>query len=244
MENGTSQEPLPLCSLALDLLALVALVTAVLLLDAPALSRQMLLALASLAFLIRTAGRSGLPSSQIGVAIAIALTGEIILSPLLHLYTYRDGFIPFFVPVGHGIFYAFAVRTDLAFRCERCRKRVVHLVQVAGSIAATVCLFASDDEWGLLWWAVVVILIARGRSPFLLSVCYLYTLALEIAGTSIGAWSWRPEIELLHLHSGNPPFGVGLLYCILDVATLSACRMLSRSSLTNAQVLADAALPQ
>ncbi|HVT05030.1 MAG TPA: hypothetical protein VHL58_16830, partial [Thermoanaerobaculia bacterium] len=178
-------------------------------------------------FLVMTARRSSLAPAQIGVAIVIALTGEIVLSSLLHLYSYRDGFIPLFVPVGHGVFYAFAIRTNDAFRCAICRERVWKLVVVLGSLTALSCLWSVQDQWGFLWWLIVMAMIFRSRNRFLLSVCFLYTLALEIVGTSIGNWRWAPEIGALHLHSGNPPFGVGLLYCVLDVATLAVWNLVA-----------------
>lgn len=240
LARDASQEEQTAGRFLTELLALVGLVTAVLLLDAPDFARQLLLFLSVLVYLVVSVRGSRQPPMQIVVAILIALTGEIVLSAILHLYIYRDGFIPLFVPIGHGVFYAFAIQTDARFRCPVCRARVWKIVVVMGSVTALICLWSVRDQWGFLWWLIALGMILRSRNSFLLSVCFLYTLSLEIVGTSLGNWRWISEVSLFHLHSGNPPFGVGLLYCILDVGTLWVWRMIGKP-VSDGEMLPDSA---
>lgn len=170
--------------------------------------------------LVRTSSVSG---AQVVCAMVIATAGELVLSLGWGLYSYRFAAIPFYVPIGHGLFYTLAVESA---RQERLRQRqapIVGLVLLGGTLYALVSATVAGDAWGLLWWIGAALLITRSRSPLLMSTCVVYTILLEWAGTAIGNWRWADVVPAVGLRSANPPSGVGILYCLLDLLTVLVC---------------------
>jgi hypothetical protein len=207
----------------LKLLAATAMFVPLMLLsDSADLSQQIALATATGLFLILMVRKSSVTGGQVVCAMAIATAGELFLSLGWGLYSYRYAAIPFYVPIGHGIFYALAAESA---RQELLRKRqnfIVPTVVVAGSLYALITVSAGDT-WGLLWWIGAAWIITRSRSPLLMSTCVVYTVLLEWAGTAIGTWRWAEIVPVVGLRSANPPSGVGILYCLLDLFTMMAC---------------------
>ncbi|MBI2212829.1 MAG: hypothetical protein HYU52_04210 [Acidobacteria bacterium] len=217
----------------LSLLAASAVfVPAILIADGEGLARQLTLGLLTAAMVWLVARRAAIDTKQILVAIAVATTGEVILSVGLELYDYRFATIPFYVPPGHGLFYALAAATARERWLQARGKAIVRGVLLVGSATAIAGLTAAGDAWGALWWIVAAVLIGRSRNGLLLSVCCSYTMILEWLGTSMGNWVWAPEV--LGLRSGNPPSGVGILYVVLDLVTVAICGTLAGKSSTPA----------
>lgn len=213
--------------LAIILAASAIFVPAVLFADGDGLERQLTLGLLTAAMLGLVARRIDVDLRQILVAIAVATTGEVILSVCLGLYDYRFATIPFYVPPGHGLFYALAAATARQPWIQARGGTIVRGVLVFGSAVAIAGLAFGGDTWGALWWIAAALLIARSSKAPLLAVCCSYTMLLEWLGTSMGNWAWAPEV--LGLHSGNPPSGVGILYVLLDWVTVAICAILWRS---------------
>lgn len=174
--------------------------------------------------LVWTAVRSGsVPGIQVATAMAIATTGELILSLGWGLYSYRFAAIPWYVPPGHGLFYLLAAESAAHPFVLRNRERVVRTVLVLGSLAAALGLVLASDQWGLLWWFGAVAMIVFTRSGLLVACAWIYTTPLEWLGTWNGNWIWFRDVPGIPLFSGNPPSGVSILYGLLDVLTLLAC---------------------
>lgn len=196
-------------------------VPAILVADGEGLARQLTLGLLTAAMLWIVAKRTEIDPKQILVAIAVATTGEVILSIGLGLYDYRFAAIPFYVPPGHGLFYALAAATARQPALRSRATSIVRVVLAAGSGVAIAGLALAGDTWGALWWIGAALLIARSPNALLLAVCCSYTMLLEWLGTSMGNWTWTPEV--LGMRSGNPPSGVGILYVVLDLVTVAIC---------------------
>ncbi|MFA6958949.1 MAG: hypothetical protein WC538_24010 [Thermoanaerobaculia bacterium] len=226
-------------SLAIILAASAIFVPAILFADGEGLARQLTLGLLTAAMLWLVAGRLAIPRRQILVAVAVATTGEVILSVILGLYHYRFATIPFYVPPGHGLFYGLAAATAAQPWVQARGSAIVRGVLAGGSAVAIAGLVFGGDTWGALWWIAAALLIARSSKAPLLAVCCTYTMLLEWLGTSTGNWVWAPEV--LGLHSGNPPSGVGILYVLLDWVTVAICAILWRSQ--RPPVAAEAVAP-
>lgn len=203
-------------------------VALVLLLDGPGLARQALLGALTAAFLGWFAARCGADVRQIVTAIVVATLGECVLSLGCGLYAYRNAVIPAYVPFGHGVFYLLAVVTAREPWPRRHARAIVTVVLAAGTAYALAGVAFARDEWGLVWWSLAATLIVRSRNRLLLSTCVVYTIALELAGTALGNWRWAAEVPLLRLQSGNPPSGVGVLYVLLDLITVTICSLQPR----------------
>lgn len=201
--------------------ATAAFMAAVLLLDGDGIWIQGGLGLATAGFLYLLQRTSGVPGRQVLWCVAVATTGEVVLSLGWGLYSYAHAIIPLYVPPGHGVFYTLAAATAMQPRIRALRAPITRGVIVAGSIIALVSLIFFNDVWGLLWWLGALALIVRARNQLLLASCFIYTILLEWAGTAIGNWLWAAEVPFVGLHSANPPAGVGILYILLDLIVVS-----------------------
>lgn len=203
-------------------------VPSLLLLDGPSLAHQLLLGALTAVFLAFFAYRAESEATPILIAIAVATAGEVILSIGWGLYEYRHALIPLYVPPGHGVFYLLAAESTRQPLLQRYAKRIEQFVLIGGSAMALITLVLLRDVWGLVWWIGAVALLRRSHDRLLLSMCILFTVALEWLGTSIGNWRWAAEVPLLGIPSANPPSGVGILYVVLDLVVLSLKTPISR----------------
>lgn len=214
--------------LLLWLLVLSLFVPLVLLLETAELHRQLLLAASTLAMLVMLGRSLRIPRGAIITSVVIASVGEVVLSVGWELYSYRDALIPLYVPFGHGVFYAIAMASAERLPSGRFRSALVPAVLLLGSVYALLNLVGQRDEWGAVWWVIAATVIARSRDRELLAICCVYTVALELLGTGLGNWQWAATVPGLSLRAANPPSGVGVLYVVLDLLTVSAAGMTVR----------------
>lgn len=158
------------------------------------------------------------------IAIAIATTGELSLSIGLGIYGYRSGGVPLYVPPGHGVIYLCALQASAHLR--RYERLIVTTTFAAGTVVAIGAAIAFGDTFGLACWLVTLLIAATTNRRLLIATCISLTSIVEVAGTWAGNWAWHERQGLLA--SGNPPSGVVLLYCGLDLLTLPALNALSR----------------
>lgn len=201
-------------------------ISAMLIADTTGWIPQLLIGATTAAFLWLLMRRSPVDSRQIVCAILVATTGEIVLSLGWGLYTYQHALIPLYVPFGHGLFYALAAETAEQPWLRRHSSSITRAVLVIGTLIAVISLLGFRDQWGMLWWIGAGLLILRSRNQLMLSACFIYTMPLEWMGTAIGNWRWAAEVPLVGLHSANPPAGVGILYILLDLITMTICARL------------------
>lgn len=146
------------------------------------------------------------------VCLVWATFGEIFLSLVWGLYTYRLGNIPFFIPPGHVLLFwlglTFAPRVPAAF---------VVLVPVAAIAYAAFAWTTGIDTISIALIALFVLCMLQAEGRRLYSVMFLASLAVEIYGTWIGNWVWHPDEFYFGFTSANPPIAAGSFYCMLDV---------------------------
>ena len=183
--------------------------------------RQLSLAACTAAFLWLLARASSVEVPLVLTAILVATAGECILSLGWGLYRYRFALLPLYVPAGHGLFFTLAAWSSRQEALQRHEQRVYGAVLAGGSLAAIASLLVWNDQWGLIWWLLAAALLMRSKNRLLLSLCFVYTFALEWLGTSIGNWRWMPTVPGLGLRCANPPSGVGVLYIVLDLVTVA-----------------------
>jgi hypothetical protein len=195
--------------------------TTLLLIDRDGVPQQLALGVSTAVFLWAFARRSDVEPRQIITAIIVASCGEIVLSLGWGLYSYKHFLIPLYVPPGHGLFYALAADTANQPAIRKWSKPITRFVMIFGSAYAVLALAIAHDAWGFLWWLTALALIVRSRNQLMLSACFIYTIILEWTGTAIGNWQWTADVPFVHLHSANPPAGVGLLYILLDLIVVA-----------------------
>ncbi|MEI6319439.1 MAG: hypothetical protein WCS09_13060, partial [Pseudomonadota bacterium] len=102
---------------------------------------------------------------------------------------------------------------------------VVLLPAVAwGAVAWT----ADLDRFGTLLFLLFAGCLAFGRDRVLYSVMFTLALAMELYGTALGNWTWRPVVPGLGIGAANPPFAAGAFYALLDLLVLAAVSMVAR----------------
>jgi hypothetical protein len=135
------------------------------------------------------------------VCLVWATFGEIFLSLVWGLYTYRLENIPFFIPPGHVLLFwlglTLASRVPAAF---------VLAVPVSAVGYAAFAWAQGIDSISILLVALFVLCTLQGAA-----------LAVELYGTWLGNWVWHPTEAYFGLTSANPPLAAGSFYCMLDV---------------------------
>jgi hypothetical protein len=160
--------------------------------------------------------------------LAWATAGEVFLSLVWGLYTYRLENIPLFIPPGHVLL--FYLGLVLAPRVPRA------FVALVPALAAAYAAFAwlnGFDTISVLLAALFVVCMLQAQGRRLYAVMFVAALAVELYGTWLGNWAWRADVPYLGLSSANPPLAAGALYCALDVLVGLATRGVLRLPLRN-----------
>jgi hypothetical protein len=143
--------------------------------------------------------------------VLIATVGEILLSRWWGLYDYRLGNLPWFVPPGHALLFALG--------CWIAPRLPARVPALTGVLAAAVALGLAISQRDVLSLPLVALFVAAlrfGPAARLYSAMFLLALAMELWGTSLGNWAWRPRVPGLAWVTLNPPFAAGAFYCVLD----------------------------
>ena len=138
--------------------------------------------------------------------------GEIFLSLVWGLYTYRLENVPFFIPPGHVLLFYFGL-----VMATKVPRSFVNLVPVAATAYAAFSIFQNYDTLSVPLIVLFILCWLQPEGRRLYSVMLIAALVMELYGTWIGNWAWHPDVPYLGLHSANPPLAAGAFYCALDV---------------------------
>lgn len=159
--------------------------------------------------------------------VFIGTVGECLFSLVFHLYEYRLGNIPIYVPLGHPLLLAFAWRlADLPW----VEKHSIRLTQSLACIHLLIILLmlavygdTLSAAFGLLGWY----LFRRRQFNIIYALMGLIVIVLELAGTALGCWHWHATSAQGWLASTNPPYGAFLGYVAADIASIKLARRIS-----------------
>ena len=141
-----------------------------------------------------------------------ATAGEIFLSLVWGLYTYRLENIPFFIPPGHV--FLFWLGINFAPRLPRL---MVYAVPVVAVTYAAVALHSDFDTVSVALVGLFILCWLQPEGRRLYSLMLVISLIVEMYGTWIGNWVWHADVPYFPLTSNNPPLAAGSFYCMLDV---------------------------
>ncbi len=150
--------------------------------------------------------------------VAFATVGEVAGSIVWGIYHYRSHDLPLFVPPGHGLVYL----AGLAVARVVGERRIVWAAAV-GSIGwglAGLTLLPRLDVAGGLGVAVLGAFLWRSRARAAYAGVFFVVAALELYGTSIGAWHWTRTLPGLGITDGNPPSGAASGYVGFDLGAM------------------------
>ena len=202
-------------------------ITAVLALDAAgSLALQHGLGILTWGLLVWTLRREQpLVRAQTLVVVAFATAVEYTFSPLLEVYTYRFDNVPAYVPPGHGLVYLAALglgRSELVRRFPRAGISAVLALCGAYAVWGLSPLAPRLDVLGAFWWVCLAGFLLWGPSRPLYLGAFVVVTYLEVMGTTLGTWQWRPQDPTGLVAIGNPPSGAAGGYGWFDLAALLA----------------------
>jgi hypothetical protein len=150
--------------------------------------------------------------------VAIATAGELFLSLVWGLYTYRLGNVPLFVPPGHALMLMLGLW--LTQRMPEAAARTI----LGGAGAYTVLAAATglDTLAVPLYLLLAVSVLSLPSHARLFASSFVLTLALELYGTALGNWAWDREVPWVGLVTTNPPAIAGAFYCTLHALAIAA----------------------
>jgi hypothetical protein len=169
-----------------------------------------------------------LPAPERGfylACIAIATAGELFLSLVWGLYTYRLHNVPLFVPPGHAIMLMLGL--ELTKRMPGSLARTI--LGGAGAYTVMAALYGLDTLAVPLYLLLAVSVLSLPAHLRLFASSFVLTLTLELYGTALGNWSWDREVPWVGLVTTNPPAIAGAFYCTLHALAIGMRRLLERT---------------
>jgi hypothetical protein len=160
--------------------------------------------------------------------LVIATAGELFLSLVWGLYTYRLDNVPAFVPPGHVLMLMLGLalaRQMSAFAADA--------VLAGAALYAVGAAVSGVDTLAIpLCVALAIIRCAMPHQRRLYASTFVLALVLELYGTWLGNWTWAHRVPVVPLVTTNPPAVAGAFYAVLDalvaVTALVATRHLAR----------------
>ena len=148
--------------------------------------------------------------------VGIATAGELFLSLVWGLYTYRLGNVPMFVPPGHALM----LMLGLALT-NRMPEGVARAILGGAGVYTLLAAVTGLDTLAVpLYLMLAVSVLALPQHARLFASSFVLTLTLELYGTTLGNWYWDREVPWVGLVTTNPPAIAGAFYCTLHALTI------------------------
>jgi hypothetical protein len=160
--------------------------------------------------------------AQVAGVVIVATCAEFLGSIVWGVYRYRLGNLPMFVPPGHGLVFLLGLSLSQLDAVQRHVRAAIGAVLVAalawGVLGVT--LFHRTDALGALGIVIFVLYMRFGPTPAIYAGVFVAVGMLEISGTAIGTWGWKPVVPGTHVPSGNPPSGAIAGYALFDICAM------------------------
>ncbi|MBK7858446.1 MAG: hypothetical protein IPJ65_07445 [Archangiaceae bacterium] len=165
--------------------------------------------------------------------VAVSSAAELFCTQVWHLYGYRFGNVPLYVPPGHGLLCLAALWTGRSAVFARHGRliRAVILSLCLGWVALGLFAAPVPDVEGALYLVFFLPLVLK--SPRSLEWCWTFVLAslVELGGTAFGTWEWSPVQPWLGVPCANPPSAAAGGYCVFTFGALLCLALQRRSRL-------------
>lgn len=154
-----------------------------------------------------------------------ATAGEVFLSLVWGVYTYRLENVPFFIPPGHVLLFWLGL-----VHSARVSHAFIAIVPLTTIVYAVYSFSTGFDTLSIPLIGLFLLGWLQPEGRKLYSLMLVLALMLELYGTWMGNWAWRAEVPFMGLSSNNPPYAAGSFYCMLDVLVgLTVRLILSRA---------------
>lgn len=168
--------------------------------------------------IFRRTGRT--ERAEMLAVLAIATPLELLASELWHLYEYRSGLMPLFVPPGHWLLFAIGRRASTSLP-----KRALRALLWAALPLVAAFAWTGADTTGIILFVLLVLFVRFGPEPALYVSMVWLALPMEVLGTSLGNWSWASTVPGTALSMTNPPLLCGTAYAFGDLLVASTVRL-------------------
>jgi hypothetical protein len=159
---------------------------------------------------------------QVVGVVLVATFFELIGSIIWGVYRYRMHNLPTFVPPGHGLVFLLGLSISQLRSVERWPRTFVGLV-IAGAVGWGVgglVGLTRLDVLGALGILVFLVYLRFGPAPRVYAGVFIAVAMLELYGTAIGTWTWKPIVPGTTVASGNPPSGAIAGYAMFDICAM------------------------
>jgi hypothetical protein len=156
--------------------------------------------------------------------LVIATAGEMFLSLVWGLYTYRLHNIPLFVPPGHVLMLMLGIKM-----AQRMSKRTADAILGSAAAYALAAAAIGIDTFAIpLLAALAAVSFLMPTHRPLYASTFIASLVLELYGTWLGNWTWAREVPVIALVTTNPPGIASAFYAVLDALVAVAAVVLAR----------------
>ena len=144
--------------------------------------------------------------------LAFATPMELFFTEVWHLYEYREGLMPLFVPAGHWFLFDLGRRFSKHLPEHWAWPSIVPFVPLSIYFA-----YQGIDTSGLLLLLALFGFMQWGPERRLYATMAWLALAMELWGTYLGNWAWFAEVPWTPLTAWNPPLLCGVVYALGDL---------------------------
>ena len=144
--------------------------------------------------------------------LAFATPMELFFTEVWHLYEYREGMMPLFVPAGHWFLFDLGRRFSKHLPEHWAWPSIVPFVPLSIYFA-----YQGIDTSGLLLLLGLFGFMQWGPERRLYATMAWLALAMELWGTYLGNWAWFAEVPWTPLTAWNPPLLCGVVYALGDL---------------------------
>ena len=144
--------------------------------------------------------------------LAFATPMELFFTEVWHLYEYREGLMPLFVPAGHWFLFDLGRRFSKHLPEHWAWPSIVPFVPLSIYFA-----YQGIDTSGLLLLLALFGFMQLGPERRLYATMAWLALAMELWGTYLGNWAWFAEVPWTPLTAWNPPLLCGVVYALGDL---------------------------
>ena len=149
------------------------------------------------------------------VMVLLSYIGELLFCKVLGMYYYRNEAIPLYVPFGHAIVYASGyILSEMQWANNSKHLKTAFAIGFALLFVVTGLLL--NDVLTLIFGLLFFVLVRRKRwQPlyYWIAICVIF---IELTGTWLRCWTWKPE-TLGFIPTANPPMGAVFIYAGGDV---------------------------
>ena len=153
------------------------------------------------------------------LCLTYATMGEIMLSLVWHVYDYRLGNLPLFVPPGHVMLFLLGLTI-----APRISDTLVRIIAVCAAAVVAVLALSGRDTFSALLVTVFLLSVRFGRERKLYATMFVLALVMEWYGTWLGNWYWNEQVGRTGMVTVNPPVAAGAFYCALDLLVMWTMR--------------------